>query len=56
MKQEGAIILGIGGDNSDWATGYFFEGAMTAGMPGEQALQAVQNNIVAARYDGQLPR
>ena len=25
MKQEGAIILGIGGDNSNWATGYFFD-------------------------------
>jgi hypothetical protein len=54
MKQEGAIILGIGGDNSNWATGYFFEGVMTAGMPTEQQLQAVQSNIVAARYDGQL--
>jgi hypothetical protein len=56
MKQEGAIILGIGGDNSNWATGYFFEGVMTAGMPGEPQLQAVQSNIVAARYDGQLPQ
>ncbi len=33
MRQEGAIILGIGGDNSNWATGYFFEGVMTRGMP-----------------------
>jgi len=33
MKQEGAILLGIGGDNSNWATGYFFEGVMTTGMP-----------------------
>ena len=56
MKQEGAIILGIGGDNSNWAMGYFFEGVMTAGMPGEQAMQAVQSNIVSAHYDGQLPR
>ena len=36
MKQEGAIILGIGGDNSNWATGYFFEGVMTTGMPTAQ--------------------
>ena len=36
MKQEGAIILGIGGDNSNWATGYFFEGVMTTGMPNAQ--------------------
>jgi non-reducing end alpha-L-arabinofuranosidase len=54
MRQEGAIILGTGGDNSNWATGYFFEGAMTKGMPGAQALKDVQRNIVAARYAGQL--
>jgi hypothetical protein len=54
MKQEGAIILGIGGDNSNWATGYFFEGVMTKGMPTPQAMNAVQSNIVAARYEGRL--
>jgi hypothetical protein len=50
MQQEGAIILGIGGDNSDWATGYFFEGVMTKGMPAANAMEAVQKNIVAAQY------
>lgn len=54
MKQEGGIILGIGGDNSNWATGYFFEGVMTAGAPDEKVLHAVQSNIVAARYEGRL--
>ncbi|GGG83722.1 arabinofuranosidase catalytic domain-containing protein [Edaphobacter dinghuensis] len=54
MKQEGAIILGIGGDNSNWATGYFFEGVMTKRMPTKQAMEAVQRNIVAARYSGHL--
>jgi len=54
MQQEGAIILGIGGDNSNWAEGYFFEGVMTGGMPTSQALQSVQANIVAAQYAGQL--
>ena len=39
MQQEGAIILGIGGDNSNWATGYFFEGVMTKGMPTQAALE-----------------
>jgi hypothetical protein len=53
MKQEGAIILGIGGDNSNWATGYFFEAVMTSGMPTSQAMEAVQRNIVAARYSSQ---
>jgi hypothetical protein len=54
MLQEGAIILGIGGDNSNWAKGYFFEGVMTAGMPTEKVLDALQGNIVAAGYAGQL--
>lgn len=54
MKQEGAIILGIGGDNSNWAKGYFFEGVMTKGMPNAQAMEAVQRNIVTAGYAGQL--
>lgn len=54
MKQEGAIILGIGGDNSNWATGYFFEGVMTRGMPNAQAMEAVHRNIVAAGYAGHL--
>ncbi|MGC2656378.1 MAG: arabinofuranosidase catalytic domain-containing protein [Bryobacteraceae bacterium] len=54
MRQEGAIILGIGGDNSNWAKGYFFEGVMTKGMPSREAMEAVQNNIVAARYAGPL--
>lgn len=54
MKQEGAIILGIGGDNSNAATGYFFEGVMTKGMPDAKAMEAVQRNIVAAGYEGKL--
>lgn len=54
MKQEGAIILGTGGDNSNWATGYFFEAAMTRGMPGADIMKAVQRNIVAAGYAGHL--
>lgn len=54
MQQEGAIILGIGGDNSNWAEGYFFEGVMTTGMPTSQAMEMLQSNIVAARYAGLL--
>lgn len=54
MKQEGAIILGIGGDNSNWAKGYFFEGVMTKGMPTAESMKAVQKNIVAAGYAGKL--
>jgi hypothetical protein len=54
MKMEGAIILGIGGDNSNWDEGYFFEGVMTKGAPTEKVMKAVQANITAAKYDGDL--
>ena len=55
MHQEGAIILGIGGDNSDWAMGSFFEGVMTAGAPSSNAMSNVQSNIVSVGYGGMLP-
>ncbi|MCC8960971.1 AbfB domain-containing protein [Bradyrhizobium sp. Pear76] len=50
MRQEGAIILGIGGDNSHASAGSFFEGVMTSGFPTDSADNAVQSNIVAAGY------
>ncbi len=50
MKKEGAIILGIGGDNSNSAQGNFFEGCMTSGASSTATDEAVQANIVAAGY------
>jgi Alpha-L-arabinofuranosidase B, catalytic/Ricin-type beta-trefoil lectin domain-like len=50
MHQEGAIILGTGGDNSNGSDGSFFEGVLTAGYPSAAANQAVQANVVAAGY------
>ena len=50
MKKQGAIILGIGGDNSDSAIGTFFEGVMTKGYTSDATDDAVQANIVAAGY------
>jgi hypothetical protein len=50
MKKEGAIILGIGGDNSISAAGTFYEGVMTSGYPTDATENAVQANIVAAGY------
>jgi hypothetical protein len=50
MHKEGAIILGIGGDNSKVAVGSFFEGAMTSGFPSDATENSVQANIVAAGY------
>ena len=45
-----AIILGIGGDNSPWAAGTFYEGAMTYGFATDETEAAVFANIVAAGY------
>ncbi|WPG99136.1 Putative alpha-N-arabinofuranosidase B [Acrodontium crateriforme] len=50
MSKEGAIILGIGGDNSISAQGTFYEGVMTSGYPSDATESAVQANIVAAKY------
>jgi hypothetical protein len=50
MHKEGAIILGIGGDNSNGADGSFFEGAMTSGYPSDTTENAVQASIVSAGY------
>lgn len=50
MSKEGAIILGIGGDNSVSAQGTFYEGVMTTGYPSDATENSVQANIVAAKY------
>ncbi|KDR81262.1 hypothetical protein GALMADRAFT_61383 [Galerina marginata CBS 339.88] len=50
MSKEGAIILGIGGDNSNGAQGTFYEGVMTSGYPSDATENAVQADIVAAKY------
>lgn len=50
MHQEGAIVLGTGGDDSNYSAGLFTEGVMTAGYPSDAADNAVQANITAAGY------
>ena len=50
MKKQGAIILGMGGDNTDGAQGNFFEGCITSGASSSASDDAVQANIVAAGY------
>jgi hypothetical protein len=52
MHQEGSIVLGTGGDNSNASIGSFFEGVMTAGLPTDAADDAVQANIVSVGYSG----
>ncbi|MER6629711.1 alpha-L-arabinofuranosidase B [Streptomyces sp. NPDC000987] len=50
MKKEGAIILGIGGDNSNGSAGTFYEGVMTSGYPSDATENAVQSNINSVGY------
>ena len=50
MKKQGAIILGIGGDNSEGAVGTFYEGAMIRGYTTDATDNAIQANVVAAAY------
>ena len=50
MKKQGAIIMGIGGDNSDHGIGTFFEGVIASGFTSDTTDNAVQADIVAAGY------
>ncbi|KOV85305.1 arabinofuranosidase catalytic domain-containing protein [Nocardia sp. NRRL S-836] len=50
MRKQGAILLGIGGDNSVTGTGTFYEGALTSGYPSNATEEAVQAGIAAAGY------
>jgi hypothetical protein len=52
MHQEGSIVLGTGGDNSNASIGSFFEGVMTSGYPTDAADNAVQANVVSVGYSG----
>lgn len=49
-NKQGAIVLGIGGDNSPWGDGTFYEGALTAGFSTDLTDSLVLANIVSARY------
>lgn len=51
MHKKGAIQMGNGGDNGNGSAGTFYEGVMTAGHPSVATTDAVQANIVAAKYD-----
>jgi hypothetical protein len=53
QAKEGSIILGSGGDccysNNTLSSGTFYEGAIVAGYPTDEADDAVQTNIIAAQ-------
>ena len=53
MNKKGGILLGNGGDNGAGSSGTFYEGVMTTGYPTMATTDAVQANIVAAKYDVQ---
>jgi hypothetical protein len=50
MKKQGAIVLGVGGDQTSGAQGDFYEGVLTSGAASDATTSAVQANIVAAGY------
>ena len=51
MHKQGGILLGTGGDNGNGSSGTFYEGVMTSGFPTETTTDAVQANVVAAKYE-----
>ena len=50
MHEEADILLGTGGDNSNGASGEFFEGAITSGYPSDATENAVQAELATAGY------
>jgi hypothetical protein len=50
LRLNGAIILGIGGDNSNHSYGTFYEGVITAGRPSDATDASVVQNVQAAGY------
>jgi hypothetical protein len=49
-NNEGGIVLGVGGDNSNNSWGTFFEGAITAGRPSDATDLLIMKNIQAVGY------
>jgi hypothetical protein len=50
MGNQGGIVIGVGGDNSNNSWGTFYEGAVTNGSPANATDLAVMQNIQAAGY------
>lgn len=55
MRKSGAIILGTGGDNSNFAVGTFFEGVIASGFASEATDAAVHASIASAGYGQVTP-
>jgi non-reducing end alpha-L-arabinofuranosidase len=50
MQKQGSIILSIGGDNSDFDGGRFYEGVVANGAATKEIVDALQQAIIAAGY------
>jgi non-reducing end alpha-L-arabinofuranosidase len=50
MHQEGAVLLGIGGDNSIRAAGEFYEGVVTQGAPSQTVWAQILSNAQGSGY------
>jgi len=50
ISNAGAIVLGVGGDNSNNSWGTFYEGAIVSGYPSDATDLAVYQNVKAAGY------
>jgi hypothetical protein len=50
MHEEADILLGTGGDNSNGASGEFFEGAVISGYPSDATENSVQAELTTAGY------
>ena len=56
MHEEADILLGTGGDNSNGASGEFFEGAITNGYPSDATENSVQAELATAGYGSRRRR
>lgn len=50
LGAKGAVVLGVGGDNSNNSFGTFYEGAITQGYPMDATEDAVFQNVKAIGY------
>jgi hypothetical protein len=50
LDSKGAVVIGVGGDNSNNSWGTFYEGAVVKGYPEDATEQAVLVNIKAVGY------
>jgi hypothetical protein len=50
MDNQGAVVIGVGGDNSNNSYGVFYEGAIVSGYPDDEVEDAVMANVKAVGY------